>query len=221
MKLREPDKVAFETGSDYAMGYCEAQTDRADKFWNVLEADIFGVDDPPEGRSESEIMEAHLRIRKDTLDSLAKYADAIAQKRTFPLPSGIFDQADWESVKFILAFNTSFDYFPEDEDGAISEDAESDYLDYETSFRYDVVKACKRLALEGAALAKHIGSATYGLWTAAMIKLNDCSEEIQHKAADDMVNALIQTWADLEVWIFMNTPHNGKKHKPNLRKPKK
>ena len=33
----------------------------------------------------------------------------------------------------------------------------------------------------------------------------------QHKAADDIANALIQTWADLEVWIFMNTTHNGEK----------
>ena len=36
-----------------------------------------------------------------------------------------------------------------------------------------------------------------------------------------MANALIQTGAGPEVWICMNTPHNGKKHKPNLGKPKK
>ncbi len=36
-----------------------------------------------------------------------------------------------------------------------------------------------------------------------------------------MANALIQTGAGPEVWICMDTPHNGKKHKPNLGKPKK
>jgi hypothetical protein len=221
MKLCEPDKVAFETDCDSAMDYCEAQENRSNEFWKVLETDVFGVDDPPEDRPDAEIMEAHRRIRKDTLEFLAKYADAIAQKRTFPLPSGFLDEKEWERVKFILAFDTSFTYFPEDEDGSLSDNEESDYLDYETTFRYDVVKACERLTLEGAALAKQIGSGTYGLWTAAMIKLGDRSEKIQYKAADDMVNALIQTWADLDVWIFMNTPHNNKKRKSKTRKSKK
>ena len=221
MKLCEPDKVAFETDGDSAMDYHQAQENRSNEFWEVLETDVFGVDDPPEDRPDAEIMEAHRRIRKDMLEFLTKYADAIAQKRTFPLPSGFLDEKEWERVKFILAFDTSFTYFPEDEDGSLSDNDESDYLDYETTFRYDVVKACERLTLEGAALAKQIGSGTYGLWTAAMIKLGDRSEKIQHKAADDMVDALIQTWADLRTWIFMNTAHIEKKRKNKKRKSKK
>ena len=221
MKLCEPDKVAFETDCDSAMDYCEAQENRSNEFWKVLETDVFGVDDPPEDRPDAEIMEAHRRIRKDTLEFLAKYADAIAQKRTFPLPSGFLDEKEWERVKFILAFDTSFTYFPEDEDGSLSDNEESDYLDYETTFRYDVVKACERLTLEGAALAKQIGSGTYGLWTAAMIKLGDRSEKIQHKAVDNIVTALEETWADLRTWIFLNPPHNKQKRKPKKHKSRK
>ena len=54
--------------------------------------------------------------------------------------------------------------------------------DGESTFRYDVVKACDRLALAGAILAKRIGSDTYGLWRAAMIKLGDIRECEQCKA---------------------------------------
>ena len=95
---------------------------------------------------------------------------------------------------FIVAFDTSFEYSPEEETGGEEDEEdcagpESDYLDDETTFRYDVIKECDRIALAGAALAKQIGSDTYGLWRAAMIKLGDRSEEIQHKAVDDIVTA--------------------------------
>ena len=110
------------------------------------------------------------------------------------LPSGFLDEKEWERVMFIVAFDTSFEYSPEEETGGEEDEEdcagpESDYLDDETTFRYDVIKECDRIALAGAALAKQIGSDTYGLWRAAMIKLGDRSEEIQHKAVDDIVTA--------------------------------
>ena len=37
MKLKEPDKVAKETVSDEIMDYAEAQENRANEFWKVLE----------------------------------------------------------------------------------------------------------------------------------------------------------------------------------------
>ena len=37
MKLKEPDKVAKETVSDKAMDYADAQENRANEFWTVLE----------------------------------------------------------------------------------------------------------------------------------------------------------------------------------------
>ena len=226
MKLCDPDKVAFETDCDSAMDYYQAQENRSNEFWNVLETDVFGVDDPPEDRPDAEIMEAHRRIRKNTLEFLAKYADAIAQKRIFTLPSGFLDEKEWERVKFIVAFDTSFEYSPEEEtDGEEDEEdcggPESDYLDDETTFRYDVIKECDRIALAGAALAKQIGSDTYGLWRAAMIKLGDRSEKIQHKAVDDIVTALELTWADLRTWIFLNPPHNKQKTNHRTHKKKK
>ena len=226
MKLCEPDKVAFETDCDSAMDYCQAQENRSNEFWKVLETDVFGVDDPPEDRPDAEIMEAHRRIKRNTLEFLAKYADAIAQKRIFTLPNGFLDEKEWERVKFIVAFDTSFEYSPEEETGGEEDEEdcggpESDYLDDETTFRYDVIKECDRITLAGAALAKQIGSDTYGLWRAAMIKLGDRSEKIQHKAVDDIVTALELTWADLRTWIFQNPPHNKQKRKPRKNKPKK
>jgi hypothetical protein len=57
--------------------------------------------------------------------------------------------------------------------------------------------------------------------SAAMIKLGDRSEKIQHKTVDNIVTALEETWADLRTWIFLNHPHNGQKRKQKKRKSKK
>ena len=51
--------------------------------------------------------------------------------------------------------------------------------------------------------------------------MGDRSEKIQHKAVDNIVTALEETWADLRTWIFLNPPHNGQKRKPKKRKSKK
>ena len=54
-----------------------------------------------------------------------------------------------------------------------------------------------------------------------MIKLGNHSEKVQHMAADDLVSALFQSWADLRIWIYMNPPHNAKKSKKRSKKSKK
>ena len=100
-------------------------------------------------------------------------------------------------------------------------EAETDYLDEETAFRFDVVQACDRLALQGAAFSKRFGSDAYRLWADAMIKLGDEYEEVQYKAADDIVAALAQTWADLRTWIFLKDAHKRQKSKSRSEKTKK
>ena len=76
-------------------------------------------------------------------------------------------------------------------------------------------------AIAGAALAKRIGSESYGLWTDAIIKLTDFDGTARCKAADDIVSALPRIWADFRIWIYMNPPHNEKKSKERSKKSKK
>ena len=223
MKLEVPSEVTQKTESDEAMDFYDAQINRSNEFWNELEQDFFDISEETEDkRSDAEVKEDRERIKKRLLERIGKIADAIAARKCFDLPTGVFDEDDWNDIKFILAFNTSFDYFPEKEDdGELSDDQETDYLDDETTFRHDVVKACDRLALEGAAFSKSIGSDTYALWADAMIKLGDKYEETQCKAADDIVAAIARTWADLRTWIFLKRAHKAKKSAPKMKKAKK
>ena len=61
--------------------------------------------------------------------------------------------------------------------------------------------------------------------SAAKINLGDRSEKIQHKAVDNIVTALEETWADLRAWIFLPpliTGRNASRRSANQRnrKPK-
>ena len=225
MKLNEPDKAAFDCHNSFADPFYEAQESRAQDFWDVLEKDDFQTasKDGNAKRTWQEIEKRHAAIRKSVLDFLGKYADDLAQKRIFRIPDRWYDKETWNNIKFIVAFDTSFDYTPDEFLDAHDDDdhSETDYLDGETSFRCDVVKACDRLALEGAALSKKIGSETYCLWADAMIKLESDYEEIQYKAVDDLLTALVRLWADLRTWNFMNPHHVAKKTTKKRKKSKK
>ena len=227
MTLRKPDKVAKETARDEAMNFHEAQENRSNEFWNVLESDEFAVKPKEDARSDAEIMKDRLRIKMRLLSLIEKYTRSLADGKSFNLPSGWSDECDWSDIKFILAFDTSFSYLPDEDDDDENGDkysvvlSETDYLDGETAFRFDVIKACNRLVLNGAALAKRIGSDSYRLWTDALIKLGDRAESVQCQAADDIVSALVRIWADLQIWIFMNQSQNEKKVKPKTKKAKR
>ena len=222
MQLGEPKKIAFESDNDWTMDFWEAQGDRSDDFWNGLEKELYPYDrDDKEKRSYEKTIHVRNGLKKVILEGLTKYVDAIADEKCYRLPTDLSDLHFWQAVKFILAFNTSFKYFPEDEDGNQEEESETDYLDEETTFRFDVVTTCDRLTLEGAAFSKRIGSDSYQLWADAMIKLGNQYEEEQYKAADDIVAAMMRTWADLRTWIFMKDAHKAKKAKPKAKKAKK
>jgi len=153
MKLGEPKKIAFESDNDWAMDFWDAQKNRSSEFWKELECafDVVGVkDNKPFSETDhcsvcTKIV--HDKIKECTLQPLIRLSKAIADEKHFDLPCGIAHMEFWQAVKFILAFNTSFDYFTEDEDGNMTDEQETDYLDDETTFRYDVVKACDRLAV--------------------------------------------------------------------------
>ena len=99
---------------------------------------------------------------------------------------------------------------------------ESDSLDDEAGFRYDVIKLCNNFILEGAALCKRIDSPAYDTWIEAMITLNDRYEgATPYKAVDLIVSAHPRTWADLCTFIHMDPPYNEKKKAVKKKKAKK
>ena len=223
MKLSEPDKVAFDYGDYEAMDFWDSRRARSQEFWDKVEEHLEDIIASRKAKAGEE----HAFAKKMFLDHIGKYTDALSQGKPFGLPAGFGDERSWNLIKFIIAFDMRFEYYPdmddlEKEDGEEeSRDPETDYLDDESTFQFDIVKECDRLALAGAILAKRIGSDTYGIWRVAMVKLGSLDETVQCKAVDDIVNALELIWADLRTWIAMNPPHNAKKGKPKKRKAKK
>ena len=224
MKLGEPDKIAFEIDNPDDLSFDEAKEKREQEFWHQLESTgLFFDPDREKKRTLREIENDRTNFRNGLLGYLKGYELAFASGKCFETPRSWRDRWLWESTKFVLAFDPSFRYIPEDFLG-VDDDIdhnETDYLDNEMTFCYDVVKACDQLAIAGAALAKRIGSESYALWTDAIIKLTDFDDSTRCKAADDIVSALFQTWADLRIWIYMNPPHNAKKSKKRSKKSKK
>ncbi len=214
MKLKEPDKVAFDSESDETMEHDAAQEFRANEFWQELERKyvyrLAKADKPQPPMSDpARIQFRRTYIRKDILEFLGDIASALMNGESKSLEVKTWhDIGRWESIKFILAFDMTFCYRPDDlsefEDGS-----DSDYLDIETSFRFDVHIACDKLILAGATLARRIGSSSYRHWIDAMIKLNRLDEDEDYKAVDDIVAALVLLWADQRTWIFMQPPQNA------------
>jgi len=222
MRWHELSEVAQETQNGEALTFCEAELNRSDEFWDELEQDYYcPFEKTRDERSDEERKEDRDGIKARLLNYIGKFSRAIEGEMPFDLPCRDYDEDNWNNIRFILAFDTSFRYFPENEDSSLSDDEERDYLDDETTFRFDVVKSCDALALRGAALAKRIGSSTYRLWTDALIKLGDNKEEVQCKAAEDIVNALCELWADLRTWIYMKEADNLPKSTSDAKKAKK
>ena len=229
MKLKEPNKIAFDIDDGINLDHDTAASCRSEAFWKVVESEFVctSVKDGKDFQKSDHCPDCeravHDKMRELVLDSVNRYSRDIAQRKEFNLPSGTIEEMSWENVKFIVAFDTSFSYTPEEFLDADDDDdhSETDYLDYETSFCLDVVKACDRLALEGAALAKQIGSDTYSLWRDAQLKLNSNNGKIKCKAIDDIVAALELLWADWRTWIFMNPPDIAKKTTKRRSKSKK
>lgn len=213
-KIPEPYKVAFQTENTEPLSIGEARFRRAGEFWGELEESVLvkvGHDNDPDC----------LRglIKKDVLRYLDDGAKMIAAgpNRPFALWNWL-DEDMWQCVKFIVAFDTKFHYIPDETD----EDGEDgvDYLDDESAFRYDVIKKCNDYILEGAALAKRIGSSAYDLWVEALVRLNDEYDGSEsYKAVDMISHAFARTWGDLQVWFHMNkTTKRARKTKPAVRR---
>ena len=215
--FREPEKVAFEPLTNCFVDKKEAAENRSNEFWGELEeslqAKVGKVYDPHYSRN---------LIKKEILDYLKRSTAALSNGTEKGISLWAWsDESVWENIKFIVAFDMDYEYLEEDdevEDGFM----ESDSLDDEAGFRYDVIKECNSYILEGAALCKRIDSPAYDTWIEAMITLNDRYEgATPYKAVDLIAKAHPRTWADLCTFIHMNPPQNEKKKTAKKKKAKK
>lgn len=211
-KLCEPNKVAFsmENPGEF-LEKEEALQLRSTQFWDYVH-DESNVD---ERKKHS--------FRKSTIEEIFNYLQERKRYLTECISTEVlylwaeYDQYMWERIKFILAFDTQYSYFSEEENQDVG-----DYLDEEAAIQFDMMKACTSYILEGAALAKRVGSSAYDKWVDALVMLNDvyyCSEN--YKAVDLIAEAYARTWGDFHVWIHINKSDNSKKKKKNTKNKKK
>lgn len=213
-KLKEPVKVAFDTLSEEAMDRDDAETNRSEEFWSVLERSFNVL---LKKTKNPKYVDTRRTIKTDILEYLGTSAKRLSEGTEKGVRlRGMLEADMWECVKFIVAFNTKFDYVDEDDK------IETDYLDEEGAFRYDVIMACHNYILEGASLAKRIGSPAYDTWVEALVKLNDeYSGSENYKAVDLIESAYVRTWGDLCIFRHMNTPCKSKKDASKPKKRKK
>ena len=219
MKLKEPVRAAFKTAASRKLDWESAQNIRREEFWKEIhKVYAFESVDPDKKHVPCEGCFRAIRdaIKKQILNFINSQTAAISQgdRRAFDLLGLENDWNVWQCIKFIIAFDMSFIYEAdsyEDDDECFIED----YLDDEALFQYDVIKACDSLLVEGASLAKRIGSDSYRTWTAALTKLNMKCDD-RYKAVDGLTDAIIQIWPDTRVWIAMNpikVDGNGRRKK--------
>ena len=181
--FREPEKVAFEPLTNCFVDKKEAAENRSNEFWGELEeslqAKVGKVYDPHYSRN---------LIKKDILDYLKRSTAALSNGTEKGISLWAWsDESVWENIKFIVAFDMDYEYLEEDdevEDGFM----ESDSLDDEAGFRYDVIKECNSYILEGAALCKRIDSPAYDAWIEALVKLNDTYIGSKPYSAVDLID---------------------------------
>ena len=126
----------------------------------------------------------------------------------------LFFQNKMQCITFIY---TQYFYFSEEENQDVG-----DYLDEEAAIQFDMMKACTSYILEGAALAKRVGSPAYDKWVDALVMLNDvyhCSQN--YKAIDLIAEAYARTWGDVRTWIHIKERDNLKKMKKIAKNKKK
>lgn len=203
-KICEPNEIAFEPESaDDYRNQDEAIIIRSKQFWDYI------LEDDEDKTSAIQYI----------LNYLTREAELMAEA---PLKGdlklwGVFEEITWGDIKHIISFNTSYYYYSEEE-----KDEVSDYLDYEGGVRYDVIKAFTSYILEGAALAKRIGSPAYDKWVDALVMLKDeYNGSKNYKSVDLVAEAYARTWGDVRTWIHIKERDNLKKMKKIAKNKKK
>ena len=212
-KLKEPSKVAFGTLSEEIMDHDDAEMNRTEEFWEELEKQ-FDIRIRVKEKTTWSIRDA---IKDEVINHLENFQKQLAQG----MENGMrlwscLDIYKWESIKFIIAFDTNYTYFDENNND------HDDYLDSVGSFRWDVIHGVEKVILEGASLAKQIGSPAYDTWIEALVQLKELffvSEN--YKAVDLIAQAYPRTWGDLCTWIYMKEAQKATKKRKITKKSKK
>lgn len=211
-KLCEPNKVAFELeNSKEFLEKEEAQQIRSAQFWDYVH-DESNVDE----RNKHSFRKSTIQEILNFLQERKSYLSECLSTEVLYLWAE-YDQHMWERIKFIIAFDTQYVYFSEEEHQEVF-----DYLDEEAAIQFDMMKACSSYILEGAALAKRVGSPAYDKWVDALVMLNDvyhCSQN--YKAIDLIAEAYARTWGDVRTWIYINGRDNLAKTKKIIKNKKK
>ena len=220
-KLEFIGKTKMSTLSDRADAgldvedYFTEEASRNDEFWNPLfeQFFIFDLVDEESTTREAELCERRKTIKRDVLKLLKDGANVFS-KGECPLPVRFKSSQElFEAIMFILAFDPAFEYLLEDdEDYDDDEEAynpwntDTDILHDVNNFKIDVSNALDAYILNGAALARKVGSASYAIWTKAMIALSDLmngvaeAEEADNTArvaVESVIEAQRQLWADI------------------------
>ena len=233
MKLENPPMMAIKHGKAQEE-HDAAKSKRLREFWSWLE-DKFPMEPVKVNRKSPAPHPCpecyrvyHEAIRKMLVSFLHERREELAnaQQRGIGYPDAGAELM-WSAVKYVIAFDTWFEYFEyfdaskADEDDPDNKFFDEDYLSAEREFRAELIDACEPVVLEGAALAKRIGSGSYGSWAEALMKLGEKNPSEMYTVVDDIFDALQRTWGDLRIWIFMNPPRNKKKPVAKARKKKK
>ena len=196
--------------------FCTEQAKRFDAFWDPLFCQIFfgdllfEGDEPP---SEDDLSECRDIVKKDVLELLKDGANLFS-KGECPLPFRFrSNKTLFEAIMFIIAFDPAFEYLLEDDEDSDDDEKTKRYLDTDrdvlydvNNFKIDVTNALDAYILNGAALARNVGSASYAIWTKAMIALSDLmngvaeAEEADNTArvaVESVIEAQRQLWADI------------------------
>ena len=194
-----------DTKKSVAMPHDAAMKQRRGEFWHpVLKVFYTGYDKHPDAAID---VKRYNVVREHVLKALEEGAEEFAKGNCrFPLQYDTRRQL-LEVVMFVCVFDVDFKYTPPNPEDK-REPVDFDTLNGEAAFQMEVRSALDKYMLEGAKLAKKVGSASYATWTKAMIALADVvnaryeKSEVEGAIREVMqlvVAAQQQLWADVRV----------------------
>ncbi len=210
----------------------DAEFDRSYDFWAPLCKVIYSG----AGLNDVDQNELHKTTKSLVMDLLSDGIKAFAQGECETPDCRVSRATAWLILYFILAFDVEFTYdvnadiYPstpeEDLPDAIDCTFCSDRLEEEGALQAKLAEMLDDYIVEGAALAKKIGSDSYTTWKKALIELDKLSKSTTyitvmkgtilrlgetyniHDEAKGVIENIMQAqlslWADLHIWKRMN-----------------
>lgn len=194
-----------DTKKRVAMPHDAAMKRRRGEFWHpVLKVFYTGYDKHPDAAID---VKRYNVVREHVLKALEEGAEEFAKGNCrFPLQYDTRRQL-LEVVMFVCVFDVDFKYTPPNPEDK-REPVDFDTLNGEAAFQLEVRSALDKYIIEGAKLAKKVGSASYAIWTKALILCGFVTNERCDKSEADatirevmslIITAQEQLWADVRI----------------------